>query len=74
MSELGENRAYECGCNSGSPLTDAVGSLEKELIRFRTVYYLNQSNPVPTAQTHTPRCMQEDQAYIKPRYRTVYIP
>ena len=25
---------YDCDCNSGSPLREAVGSLEKELIRL----------------------------------------
>ena len=29
MSELREDRAYDCGCNSESPLKDAVGSLRK---------------------------------------------
>ena len=33
---------------------------------FGTVYYLNQDNLVPTAQTHTTHCIQEDQAYSKP--------
>ena len=28
-SELREDRAYDCGCNSGSPLWVAVGSLRK---------------------------------------------
>ena len=33
-SELWEDRDYDCGCNSGSPLRDNVVSLEKELIRL----------------------------------------
>ena len=28
-SELREDRAYDCGCNSGSPRRDVVGSLRK---------------------------------------------
>ena len=35
MAELLEDRAYDYGCNSGTPLRDAVGSLKKkELIRL----------------------------------------
>ena len=34
-AELLEDRAYDYGCNSGTPLRDAVGSLKrKELIRL----------------------------------------
>ena len=32
---------------------------------FGTVHYLNQDNQVPNFQTHTPHCMQEDQACSK---------
>ena len=45
-SELRKGRFYNCGCNSGSPLRDAVGSLKKNSSTFGTVY-LNQGNPVP---------------------------
>ena len=30
-SELREDRAYDCGSNSGSPIRDAVGSLRKRI-------------------------------------------
>ena len=35
--------------------------LRKELIRF-----WNRKTQCPTVQTHTPHCIQEDQAYNKP--------
>ena len=50
--------------NSGSPLRDAVGSLEKELIHLWNSILSEPGQP--SAQTHTYYCMQEDQAYSKP--------
>ena len=45
--ELQEDRAYDCGCNSGSSLRDSVGSFKKKnSSAFGTVYYLNEDNPV----------------------------
>ena len=47
-AELLEDRAYNYGCNSGTPLRDAVGSLKKKnSSTYGTVYYLNQDNPMP---------------------------
>ena len=46
--ELLEDQAYDYGCNSGTPLRDAVGSFKKKnSSAYRTVHYLNRDNPVP---------------------------
>ena len=37
--------AYDCGCNSGSPLGDAVKTLKKKTSAFGAVYYRNYDNP-----------------------------
>ena len=74
-SELRQDRAYDCGCNSGSPLKDAVGSLEKELIRYR-----NRIVPEPgqlSDQLHKPICLtacKMTKHTVRRWYRTVYIP
>ena len=41
-AELLEDRAYDYGCNSGTPLRDAVDSLKKTSSAYGTVYYLNR--------------------------------
>ena len=65
-SELLEDRAYDCGCNSW-PLRDAVGSFKKRTHPPLEQYITwTRTTLCPTAQTHTPHCMQEDQAYRKP--------
>ena len=46
-SELQEDRAYNYGCNSWSPLRDAVGSYKKNSSVVGTIYYLNLDSPVP---------------------------
>ena len=47
-AELLEDQAYDYGCNSGTPLSDAVGSFKKKSSSaYGTVYYLNRDNPVP---------------------------
>ena len=51
-AELLEDRAYDYGCNSETPLRDAVGSFKKkELIRLWNsiirLSYLNRDNLVP---------------------------
>ena len=47
--ELLEDRAYDYGCNSETPLRDAVGSFRKKKnsSAYGTVYYLNRDSPVP---------------------------
>ena len=51
-----------------TPLRDAVGSSEQELIRLWNKQYITRTRttPFPTVQTHTPHCMQEDEAYSRP--------
>ena len=65
-SELREDRAYNCGCNSGSPLRDAVGSLRKRTHPpFEQYITCTRTTQCPTVETHAPDCMQEDQACSK---------
>ena len=45
-SELWEDRAYDCGYNSGSHLSGCWFFKKKNSSSFETVYYLNQDNPV----------------------------
>ena len=74
MNELREYRAYDCGCNSWSPLRDAVGSI-RELIHLGTVYYLNQDNPVPNCpSSYAPTACKKSKHTVSRWYRTVYIP
>ena len=72
-SELREDRAYDCGCNSWSPLRDAVGSFKK-ITHPPLEQYITwtRTTQCPTVQTHTPHCMQEDT--VRQWFRTVYIP
>ena len=65
---LWEDQSYNCGCNSGSPLRDAAGSLEKELIRHWNSILPEPGQPSAELPNsfHMPHCMQEDQAYSKP--------
>ena len=65
-SELREDRAYDCGGNLGSPLRDAVGSLEKTQPHLEQYISWTNRTQCSTAQTYKPDCMQEDQAYRKP--------
>ena len=69
------NRAYDCGCNSRSPLRDAVSSLRKELIRL-----WNSILPAPgqpSAQlsklVRLTACKKTNHT-VSRWYRTVYIP
>ena len=47
-SELQQDRAYDYGWNSGSPVRDAVVLIiNKSSSALGIVYYLNLDNPVP---------------------------
>ena len=74
-SELWEDRAYDCGCNTGSPLRDAVVSLKKELIHLWNS--LLPEPEQPSAQLpkliHLTACKKTMHA-ISRWYRTFYIP
>ena len=72
-SELREDRAYDCGCNSGSPLRDAVGSLKKKPHPPLTVYYLNQDNPEPNCPNSRLTACKKAMHAISLWYRTIYI-
>ena len=66
-SELWEDRAYDCGCNSWSPIRDAVGSFQKRTdLPLEQYITWTRTTKCPSVQTQTPHCMQEDQAYSKP--------
>ena len=59
--------AYDCGCNSWSPLRDAIGSFKKRTHPPLEQYITwTRTTQCPTVQTHTSHRMQEDQAYSKP--------
>ena len=64
-SELWEDRAYDCGYNSGSPLRVVKGSLRKRT-HPPLEQYITRTTQCPTVQTLTPHCMQEDQALCEP--------
>ena len=52
-----EDRAYDYGCNSGTPLRDAVGSFfKKKELHPRMEQYITWTGTTqcPTLQTHTP--------------------
>ena len=68
-AELLEDWAYDYGCNSETPLKDAIGYL----------FFLKRTHPpmeqyitwtrttqCPTVQTHTPHRMQEDPPFHEP--------
>ena len=76
-SELRKDRAYDCGCNSGTPLMDAVGYLRKrthppleQYILYIYIYIqytvYTRTTQFPTVKTHAPHYMQAYQAYSKP--------
>ena len=66
-SELREDLAYDCDCNSWSPLRDAVGSFKKRTHPPLEQYITwTRTTQCPTVQTHMPHCMQEVQAYSEP--------
>ena len=74
-SELWEDRAYDCGCNSWSPRRDAVDSFKKRTHPPLQQYITwTRTTQCPTVQTHTPHCMQETKHTVSRWYRTVYIP
>ena len=70
-----EDRAYDCGCNSGSPLRDAVGSLKKELIRLWNSILLEPGQPSTQLSEllRLTACKKALHA-ISQWYRTVYVP
>ena len=63
------------GCNSWSLLKDAIGPIGKRT-RQPLEQYITWTRTIqcPTAKTHTPHCMQEDQHTVRWLHRTVYIP
>ena len=64
---LREDLAYDCGCNLGSPLRDAVGSFKNRTHPPLEQYItLTRTTQCQTVQTHTPHSMQEDIACSKP--------
>ena len=65
-SELREDRAYDYGCNSWSPLRDAIGSFKRTHPPLEQYINWTRTTQCPTVQTHTPHYMQEDQAYSEP--------
>ena len=74
-----QDRAYGCGCNSGSPLWDAVGSLTKRTLP-PLEHYITWSRTVPKAHTnqlskliHLTVCKKTKHA-VSRWYRTAYIP
>ena len=70
-----EDRAYDCGCNSRSPLRDAVGSLKKELIRLYNSILPETGQPSSQLSEliRLTACKKAMHA-IRRSYRTVYIP
>ena len=71
-SELWEDWAYNCACNSGSPLMDAIGSLKKSPPLEQYITWTSTTH-CQTVQTHSPHFMQAGQAYNKMVLnRTVY--
>ena len=67
--ELREDRPYDYGCNSGSSLRDAVGSLKKELIRlWNSVLCAELSKLIRLT------ACKKTKHTISRWYRTVYIP
>ena len=74
-SELREDRAYDCGCNTRSPLMDAIGSLKQELLNF-----WNSILPEPGQPSAQLSKLIRLTAYKKTKhavsrwYGTVYIP
>ena len=73
-SELREDWAYDCGCNSRSPLRDVVGSWRK-ITHPRLVQYITwtRTTQCPTVQLiRLPACKKTTHA-VSRWYRTVYI-
>ena len=74
-SELREDRAYDCGCNSWSLLMDAVGSLRKELIRLWNSILPESGQPSPQLSKLIRLTAYKKTNHTVSRwYRTVYIP
>ena len=75
VGELREDRAYDRGCNSRSPLSDAVGSLRKELIRLwnSILPELGQPSAQLSKLIRLTACKKTKHALSR-WYRTVYIP
>ena len=74
-SELREDRAYDSGCNSWSPLRDAVGSLKQELIRLWNSVLPEPGQPSAQLSKliRLTACKKKTKHTISQWYRTVYI-
>ena len=75
MSGLREDWAYDCGCNSWSPLRDAVGSLKKELIRLWNSILPEPGQPsAQLSKLIRMTACKKTKHTVSRWYRTVYIP
>ena len=74
-NELREDRAYDCGCNSWSPLRDAVGSFRKELVRLWNSILPEPGQPSAQLSKlmHLTACKKTKHT-VSRWYMTVYIP
>ena len=74
-SKLREDRAYDCGCNSWSPLRDAVGYLRKELIRLWNSILPEPGQPsAQLSKLIRLTACKKTKHTVSRWYRTVYIP
>ena len=76
VSELRKDRAYDCGFNSGSPLRDAVGALnKKELIRLWNSILPEPGQPnAQLSKLIRLTAYKKFEHAVSRWYRTVYIP
>ena len=58
-----EDWAYDCPCNSGSPLRDAVGSKNRTRPPLELYITWTRTTYCRTVQTYTPHCLQEGHAH-----------
>ena len=73
--ELREDRAYDCGCTSWSPLRDAVGSFKKELIRIWNSILPEPGQPsTQLSKLILLTACKKTKHTVSRWYRTVYIP
>ena len=74
-SELREDRAYDCGCNSWSPLRDAVGFFKKRTHRLRNSILPEPGQPSAQLSKliHFTACKKTKRT-VSRWYITVYIP